>query len=295
MRSRALLPFAPLFVLFTLGCGRSAEERQLDAMRAEIESVRQSRDRADHVDGTREMLEPLVVPQAYAAAAPARVPPTVVEIGSDGQGSLDDASEADPQDTTPRPTIRVLGSTTRGTGRNGWRVEDQIETSAEPGASASPGSPQRSGTLDPEAKRAYDAAYSLVSARRFDEALDALASFLVKWPDHPYANNAMYWRGECYFARGDYQHASEQFDGMLKRYPAGAKAPDSLLKLGMSHQKLGNVMKAKESFDRLQQLYPGSEAARRIPAMRDRASSVPNVPSTPSAPSMPGPSPEEHR
>jgi tol-pal system protein YbgF len=285
MRSRALLPYAPLFVLFTLGCGRSAEERQLDAMRAEIESVRQNRDQADHVDGTHETPEPLVVPQAYAAPVPARVPPSVVEIGSDGQGALDDASEADPQDTTPRPTIRVLGST-RGAGRNGWRVEDQIETSAELGATAPPGAPQRSSTLDPEAKRAYDAAYSLVSARRFDEALDALASFLVKWPDHPYANNAMYWRGECYFARGDYQHASEQFDGMLRRYPAGAKAPDSLLKLGMSHQKLGNVMKAKESFDRLQQLYPGSGAARRIPTMRDPPSSVP---------SAPGPSPEEHR
>jgi len=75
----------------------------------------------------------------------------------------------------------------------------------------------------------------------------------------------MYWRGECYFAKGDYLHASEQFEGTVTRFPAGNKAPDALLKLGMSHQKLGNPAKAKECFDRLAHAYPQSEAARHIP------------------------------
>ena len=87
----------------------------------------------------------------------------------------------------------------------------------------------------------------------------------MKYPDHPYADNAMYWRGECYFAKGDYLHAAEQFEGTVTRFPAGNKAPDALLKLGMSHQKLGNPIKAKECFDRLAQSYPQSEAVRHIP------------------------------
>jgi len=126
------------------------------------------------------------------------------------------------------------------------------------------GRTQDRSALDPAAKRAYDAALSLANARRFDEALDSFAAFLVRWPDHPYADHAMYWRGECYFARGDYLRASEQFDGVVKRFPAGSKAPDALLKLGMSQEKLGDTVRAKESFDRLAKQYPESDAARHL-------------------------------
>jgi tol-pal system protein YbgF len=238
----------------------------------------------------------LVVPPAYASAAPVGQPPPVLQIGTAGQGAFDDGAEtADPQDTTARPTIRVFGSG-RGA-RSARRGEDQIEQSAPEEGTGAPGSPPRAdvtfaapsgrgrdvSVLDPEAKRAYDAALSLVNAGRFDQALDALAAFLVKWPDHPYADNAMYWRGECYFARGDYLHASEQFDGALKRFPSGNKAPDALLKLGMCHQKLGKTIKAKECFDRLARQYPESDAAHHIPTLP--------VPTT----DPPGPSPEEGR
>jgi tol-pal system protein YbgF len=276
----ALFPLGALVLASVLGCARSAEERQLDAMRDEIDNIRDSRDRADNVTNSQGAAGPsLVVPQAYTSAAPAR-PPSVVQIGSEGSGN--DDAEADPQDTTPRPTIRVFGSQHVSV-RNGWRGDDRVEQAVTEEGTSGPSSARRGNALDPEAKRAYDAALSLVNAKRFGEALDALAAFLVKWPDHPYANNAMYWRGECYFARGDYPRAAEQFDGVLKRFPAGAKAPDALLKLGMSHQKLGNLTKAKECFDRLAQQHPESEAARRIPTIRLPAA----VP--------PRPAPEEHR
>jgi tol-pal system protein YbgF len=264
---------AALFALAALvaglaapGCGRSAEERQLDAMREEIDNVRQSRDRSDHAANSPNTSDSaMVVPQAYAPGTPAHQPPSVVQLGTDGQAYDEDDPEGDPQDTTPRPSIRVSGGVVEK--RGGRRTEVTEHTVPDDGAGASSAS-SRVNPVDPEAKRAYDAAYALVTAHRYEQALDALAAFLLKWPDHPYANNAMFWRGECYFARGDYQRASEQFDGVLKRYPAGSKAPDALLKLGISQQKLGNTTKAKECFDRLAQQYPGTEAARRIPAQR---------------------------
>jgi tol-pal system protein YbgF len=258
-----------LFIAF--GCGRSAEERQLDAMREEIDNVRQSRDRADQATSSRGATDPsMAVPQPYNSAAPVPPAPSVVQIGNGGPLSdEDDFEPADPQDTTPRPTIRILGAPRVG-GRHGG--EDRVEHTLPDDTASAPSAPSRVNPIDPEAKRAYDAAYALVTGHRYEQALDALAAFLLKWPDHPYANNAMYWRGECYFARGDYQHASEQFDGVLKRYPAGSKAPDSLLKLGISQQKLGNTAQAKECFDRLAQQYPGTEAARHIPAPRAPAS-----------------------
>jgi tol-pal system protein YbgF len=274
-------PVAGLTLFAAVGCAHNAEEKQLDAMREEIDNVRQSRDRADQPTGNRKgSADPsMVVPQSYAPAAKPP-PPSVVQIGADvPTPDEDDADAADPQDTTPRPSIRIAGSAPQ-RGRHGG--EDRIERTSADDATGSQSPASRATPLDPEAKRAYDAAYALVTGHRYEQALDALAAFLLKWPDHPYANNAMYWRGECYFARGDYQRASEQFDGVLKRYPAGAKAPDALLKLGISQQKLGNTTKAKECFDRLAQQYPGTEAARHIPALR-----------MPTA-APPGPAPEDH-
>jgi tol-pal system protein YbgF len=170
--------------------------------------------------------------------------------------------------------LRVLGAPRGGGSR--VRGDDQVQQNfpAEAGASSA---------LDPEAKRSYDAALSLVNARQYGRALDALAAFLVKWPDHPYADNALYWRGECYLAQGDYPRASEQFEGVVARFPAGNKAPDALLKLGICQQKLGNSNRAKEVFGRLAAQYPQSEAAHHIPA-------VPAPAITP-----PGPTSEERR
>jgi tol-pal system protein YbgF len=270
MRS-AFLPVVPVVrllavgvsVLATLaGCAHDSEERQLDEMLKTIDEVQQDRDQAE-----KDMMASSIADTHGASGtperqpAPALAPPQSIPLGDGpGDGMGDGLDGPDTEDPSPRPTIRIFGSPR--VGRNGWR-EDQVEQS---GAGADDGSGQpRSSALDPEAKPAYDAALALVSARQYDRALDAFAAFLVKYPDHPYADNAMYWRGECYFAKGDYLHASEQFEGTVTRFPAGNKAPDALLKLGMSHQKLGNPAKAKECFDRLAHAYPQSEAARHIP------------------------------
>ena len=94
---------------------------------------------------------------------------------------------------------------------------------------------------------------------------NALAGFLVRYPDHPYAANALYWRGECYWALGDYSSAATQFDALVARFPASGKTPDGLLKLGLAHRKLGSAGKAKVAFDRLRKEFPTSEAAKKIP------------------------------
>jgi tol-pal system protein YbgF len=264
LRPSALLA-ALLLACGSLACDHDVEERQLSEMSNQIDHLQVERDDADH-----DFLAP-EAPDTHAATvpprlpAPAQQPPPVVRLDEGPPAALESPDTDDP---TPRPTIRVIGSS-----RNAQSLTD--EASSDTGA--------RPSALDPNAKRDYDAALSLVTAKRYDEALDALAAFLVRYPDHPYADNALFWRGECYFAKGDYLHASEQFEGVVTRFPAGNKAPDALLKLGISRMKLGDPAKAKEIFDRLAQTYPQSEAARRIPPVRVTAT-------TPS-----GPAPEDHR
>jgi len=268
----ALVALAPL-----AACAGTTEERQLADMRAEIDRIQESRDQED-----REAMGPEVADSKLPAVPPPPAPSPVPEpsdqdavtLGSPEVEPTDDYADTD--DPTPRPNIRVLGSPR--SSERGWRGEDHVEQT-QPEEGAWPGT----GKLDPAAAGAYDAAIALVNARQYDKALDAFAAFLVRWPDHPYADNAMYWRGESYFARGDYRRASEQFEGVLARFPAGSKAPDALLKLGMSHQKLGDPVKAKECFDRLTELYPQSDAAKRIPPV--------TIPAT----TPRGPASEDHR
>jgi tol-pal system protein YbgF len=257
----ALGAFAALAALGA--CARTAEERHLDDMREEIERLQVDRDRADEHSAQPESGETRPAhpaPRASAAPTHDRSDPSgtsgVQAIGGPSEG-FDDS--ADTEDKTPRPSIRVAGSPR--SGRYGLRQhggdDDQVQQTP-PDSLVQP-------PLDPEAKRAYDAAIALVNARQYDKALDALAAFLVKWPEHPYADNAMYWRGECYFAKGDWARASEQFEGTVTRYPAGNKVPDALLKLGLCSLKLGNPVRAKAWFDRLAAQFPQSEPARRIP------------------------------
>ena len=276
------------------GCARTAEERQLADMSAEIDQLQQSRDRADREELPTAAAESQTgaLPQTVLPALQALPPSPVSKAEPADQDAItlsappllraetsdSDDEYADTEDPSPRPVIRVFGSA-RGNGRS-WRGEEPVDTSPADGPDArrDPGT-----TLDPAAPVAYDAAIALVNAKRYDRALDAFAAFLVRWPDHPYADNAMYWRGESYYALGDYRRAAEQFEGVLERFPAGSKAPDALLKLGMSHLKLGDPASAKASFDRLTELFPQSDAARRIP------------PVTVSSATPRGPASEDHR
>ncbi len=270
MRSIVRVALGPLLLgclPCAVGCARSAEERQLSEMRDTIEQVQAERDQSDS-KAMDEPLGPGEVPLGPGGAEPApgaasRPASTNLDAYGEDFAGDEDSDAADADDTSPRPMVRLFGPMRPGA--RGLRGEDQVDSSNADEWGNPQGSAQQSPALDPQAKRSYDSALALVNAKKYDAALDALAAFLVKWPDHPYADNAMYWRGECYFARGQYAPAAEQFEGVVTRFPTGNKAADALLKLGISKMKLGDPTKAKELFDRLAQQFPKSDAAKHIP------------------------------
>jgi tol-pal system protein YbgF len=195
------------------------------------------------------------------APAPAPAPPLrVVHLGD--PDASEGKSEGDTEDLNPRPTIKIQGSSPRAKGGGQQLIEQTMPDENQPATGPTTSRPS---ALDPEARKSYDAALALVNGKQYDKALDAFAAFLVRWPDHPYADNATYWRGECYFAKGEYARALEQFEGLVARFPLGNKAPDALLKAGISQQKLGNPQKATGYFDKLRHDFPNSDAAKRVP------------------------------
>lgn len=113
----------------------------------------------------------------------------------------------------------------------------------------------------------YEAALELVRAGELERAEAALNGFLERHPRHPHADNALYWRGECHYARGRYEQASADFLAVLERYPAGNKVPDALLKLGMAQAHRGALHEARATFERLSQNFPRAAAAAKIPSI----------------------------
>jgi tol-pal system protein YbgF len=108
----------------------------------------------------------------------------------------------------------------------------------------------------------YDFAFDLLKKRDYASAAKALQAFLKANPDDPLSGNALYWLGETRYVQKDYKDAARIFLDGFKRYPKGAKAPDNLLKLGMSLGALNEAESACKTYAKLLSTFP--KAASRI-------------------------------
>ena len=88
----------------------------------------------------------------------------------------------------------------------------------------------------------YAAALATYRAREHGQAVIDFMDFIAKYPKHPLAANAQYWIGEAYWAQRDYRQALIEFEKVFERGPA--KAPDSLLKIGLCHLRLNDLARA---------------------------------------------------
>ncbi len=105
-------------------------------------------------------------------------------------------------------------------------------------------------------KKRYTYAFSLLREANYDEAEVALAEFLKAHPNDPLADNARYWLAESYYVRGQYVQAAEAFVTGYQSAATGPKAPDMLLKLGMSMSNLDKKQEACASFGKLLKDFP---------------------------------------
>ena len=106
----------------------------------------------------------------------------------------------------------------------------------------------------------YRHAFGLLSQANYGEAELALRTFVELNPQDPLAGNAKYWLGETFYVRQDYQQAAVTFAEAYQEYPNSGKAPDNLLKLGMSLSALGSKPDACGTFVELLKRYPKAAA-----------------------------------
>lgn len=97
----------------------------------------------------------------------------------------------------------------------------------------------------------YRFAFDLTRQARYEEAEIAFKAFVAAHEDEPLANNARYWLAETFYVRKRYMDAAQAFFAAYKKAPTGPKAPDSLLKLGMSMAGLEKATEACTTFGKL--------------------------------------------
>ena len=105
-------------------------------------------------------------------------------------------------------------------------------------------------------KEAYEAAYSLLKTGDYEAAEQAFLRFMADYPTSTYLGNANYWLGESYYARGQYAEAAGLFADGFTKYKDNSKAPDNMLKLGLTMKQLGKKSEACTAFKGLADEFP---------------------------------------
>jgi tol-pal system protein YbgF len=108
----------------------------------------------------------------------------------------------------------------------------------------------------------YQAAFDLISARKYEEAGAAFQTFLTQFATSPLADNAQYWLAETHYVRGQFAEALPEFRKVLEQYPQSAKLPDALLKVGYCQIELGDRNAARTSLQEVMRQFPDTTAAR---------------------------------
>lgn len=124
----------------------------------------------------------------------------------------------------------------------------------------------------PDSNAHYSHAFKLLNEKKYAEAAQSFDAFVKKYPADPLTANAYYWLGESQYARGDFTRATESFRKGFEANPEAQKAPDNLLKLGMS---LGQIKRKQEAcivFQQIESKY--SESAARTVAKAQEAATA---------------------
>lgn len=110
-------------------------------------------------------------------------------------------------------------------------------------------------------EKVYEIAFNFIKKSDYNKAIKSFNLFLKEFPEHKLASNAFYWLGESYYAQKNFEKASIKFLNGYNGFPQGRKAPDNLLKLGMSLGQIDQKENACKTFNKLATEFPNAPSA----------------------------------
>ncbi len=127
--------------------------------------------------------------------------------------------------------------------------------------------------LDPVAeKQAYEGAFADLKDGHYADSARKFATFVGRYPNSQYSDNAQYWLGESYYVTRNYRIALESFQTLINHYPNSPKVADAMLKIGYTYYELKKWDEARSTLTQVTESYPGTTVARlaqsRLKALR---------------------------
>ncbi len=139
-----------------------------------------------------------------------------------------------------------------------------------PGApSAGSASPQVAALPQASLADDYDVATAALKDGRYEIAEQRFRNYLDQHPKDRLTPDATFFLGESYFRRARPREAAEQYLKVTVDFPRAPRAPESLVKLGLSLEKLGAKEQACAAFGEVGRKYPASPLSVRASAERE--------------------------
>ena len=135
----------------------------------------------------------------------------------------------------------------------------------EPAASAPSvptAAPEASPSRNAEAEGIFAAALAKLRAGDDGQAALEFTDFVIQYPAHPQAAAAQNHIGEAYYRQRDYRQAMTEFQKTVDGYTQAVQVSEALLKIGLCQRELGDVARAKASWEQVVKQFPTSDAAR---------------------------------
>jgi tol-pal system protein YbgF len=233
-------------------------ETQIRALAAQLEQLQEQM----RALGARSGAVPQPSPHAANEPVPAPGPVSAPRPGR----SQPDAG-APPPERTGFGAVTVSPDKSEGEKDDIDRLLNPPPPGAPPGprVTSAPAAP-----ADANSKQLYETAYGYLLQRDYGAAEAAFDDFLRRHPNDPLAGNAQYWLGESLYVRGQYRAAAGAFLKGYQTYNRSTKAPESLLKLAMSLQRLGQKDAACSSYNELTTKFPNAPTHVKTSAQTER-------------------------
>ena len=188
----------------------------------------------------------------------------VTKIQSDSQLRFSDLENSNTENKKTKEKKILPGSSQPADfGENqGYSVsnlpEKQETSSIESAQTVITEEPEKKESLLPDKppKEQYEFAVSFMKIGDYETAEFALKEFIQKNKSHDLAGNAQYWYGETFRIRQLYSDAATAYLDGYQNYPKSKKAPDNLLKLGITMVQLGEKDQGCKMISGVKKEYP---------------------------------------
>lgn len=206
-------------------------------------------------------------PKKKAEATPATPPSddvaTIIETPPQGGASVSPSAPSNAQTSAPGET--TLGSIELDS--KGMPIGGSLNQGANNSSGNLPGVTTGNGTrkTDPVNTAAltsesdiYQAAYGHVLSGDYKLAEQGFQQYLQGYPKGTKAADASFWLGEAQYSQGKFNEAAKTFLNGHQTYGKSPKAPEMLMKLGMSLAALDNTETACATLREVPKRYPSA-------------------------------------